>query len=472
MPMKRTLSALLTGLLVWLSPVFTLGSMTQPEAAVSAARDSMPQTWVLEQQYFQTTPNDDRWWQEFKDPSLVSLINLAVQNNYDVRTAARRIEIAHQTERATKAGYYPTLNIEGGWHRELTASTVHGEHPHEQSMSFFNLGLAVNWEVDLFGRVKAQLKADRANYYVSVEDYDAALVSLCSNVAKAYFQLRLAQEQIRLAEENVAIVEKQKILADARYETGLRPLLDEVQARMSVAQAKATVPTYRSTLQTAINQIAVLVGEYPDKLSHLLEYSPLPEAPQPGDVADPQALLRRRPDIVGAEQQLAAAAAQIGIAKKDFLPTLSVSATLGTQAHGLDRIFGKNSYYYTVMPTLSWTLFDGMARNARLAEARLTMENQIDAYNLTVMTAVSEVNNAMIAWQSACEQTIYQEMILKEAVKQLELQIERYQQGLNGFSDISGAQATVLQYQTSLAQLKASQLAAIVTLYTALGGGF
>lgn len=470
--MRKTVTSILVCAGVWFAVAEAPGAPSEPESTIALARDSMPKSWVLDREYFQTTPSEDNWWLGFKDPVLESLIKLAVQNNYDVRTAARRIEIAHQTERATKAGFYPTLAVEGGWNRELTASTVHGEHPHEMSISYFNLGLSVNWEVDVFGRVRAQLKADRANYYVSVEVYDAALVSLCSNVAKAYFQLRLAQEEIKLAEENVAIVEKQKLLADARYEAGLRPLLDVVQARMSVAQAKAAVPPLRSSLQTAINQVSLLVGEYPEKLSYLLDYAQLPVSPEPGEVADPQALLRRRPDIVAAEQQLAASAAQIGIAKKDFLPTLSLTARLGTQAHGLDRLFGSDSYYYTLVPTLSWTIFDGMSRNARLAEARLTMENQIDAYNLTVMTAVSEVNNAMVAWKSAGEQLIYQEMILKESRKQLELQIDRYTQGLNGFSDISGAQATVLQYENSLVQLRASKLAAIVTLYTALGGGF
>lgn len=434
--------------------------------------DTLPQNWVLEQQYFMTTPNEDRWWHEFNDPVLVALIQKGVTNNYDVQMAARRIEMAHQTERATKAGYYPTVNLAGNWTREMTASTVHGEHPHEQSMSYFQLGLAVNWEIDLFGRIKQQLKADRANYYVSVEDYNAAQVSLCSNLAKAYFQLRLAQEQVKIAEANVAIVEKQKVLADARYEAGLRPLLDEVQARMSVVQTRATLPQLRANVRTYLNQVALLVGEYPDKLEYLLEDSALPSTPEPGNVADPQALLRRRPDIVSAEQQLAATAAQIGIAKKDFLPTLSVTAHVGTQAHTLSQIFSNNAYYYTVLPTLTWTVFDGMARNAKLAQARLQMESQIDSYNLTVMTAVSEVNNAMLSWQSIGEQIIYQEMILKDARKQLELQTDRYLQGLNGFSDIAGAQAQVLQYENSLIQLKASQLAAIVTLYTALGGGF
>ena len=124
------------------------------------------------------------------------------------------------------------------------------------------------------------------------------------------------------------------------------------------------------------------------------------------------------------------------------------------------------------MPTLSWTIFDGMARNAQLAEARYDFEAQIESYNMTVMTAIEEVNNAMISWQSITDELIYDQMLLKQAKRVLELQTDRYRQGLNDFSDVASAETSVLTYENTLASAKASQLAALVTLYTALGGGF
>lgn len=444
----------------------------QPQNVQETLRDTLPQRWELEQEFFQTTPTEDNWWKSFHDPALESLIEQAVSNNFNVLTAIRRIETAALNEKYTKSGYYPTLGISGGWNREMTASTVHGEHPHESTISFFHLGLTANWEIDIFGRIHAQLKADKANYDASVAEYDAAMVSLCSNVAKAYFQLRQEQELLKIAEETVKIVEEQKVLADARYEAGLRPLLDVVQARMSIAQTRSTLPQHRANVRTSLNQIALLVGVYPEKLESLLTPQELPEIPSPGNVGAPASLLRRRPDIVAAEKQLAATAAQVGIAKKDFLPTLSVSAAVGSQVHTFKDLYSTDSYYYNIVPTLTWSIFEGMARNAKLAEARLTMETQIDSYNQTVMTAVSEVNNAMLSIKSLQEQQVYQEILLKEARKQLELQTDRFLQGLTGFSDISGSQATVLQYENSIVQLKASLLGAVVTLYTALGGGY
>ena len=135
-------------------------------------------------------------------------------------------------------------------------------------MSYFSLGLTMNWEIDVFGRVAAQAKADKASWQASVADYDATLVSLCSNLAKAYFQLRMAQAEHDVAERNIENAERLLKIAQARYETGLRPLVDVVQARMVLGDTKSTLPALEADISTAINEIALLVGEYPDRLGN------------------------------------------------------------------------------------------------------------------------------------------------------------------------------------------------------------
>ena len=435
-------------------------------------RDSVPATWELSQEYFQTTPSEDPWWETFKDPVLTHLIKQAVENNYNVIAAQRRILSAAQMSKITKAGYYPTINASLGYSQERMAGAVSGSKVKSSNEGYFSLGLSMTWEIDVFGRIQAQLKSDQANYNATVADYDATLISLVSNVAKAYFQLRLAQAQLKITDDNIKVNEELLHLAKTRYEVGLNPAVDELQAEMVVVQTKSSIPSLKADINTYINEIATLIGVYPDKLQTLLTPQPLPEAPQPGVVADPQSLLRRRPDIASAEQELAMYAAKIGIAKKDFLPTLSLTAGAGVQSHNLLDMFGRNSYYYSVMPTLSWTIFEGKARNAQLAEARYNFESQIESYNLTVMTAIEEVNNAMISWQSLCDELVYNQMLLKESKKVLELQVDRYRQGLNDYTDVANAQKDVLTYDNSVASTQASQLAALVTLYTALGGGY
>lgn len=462
--MKTTLALLL------LAGASSLGNFHA--SAATEVIDSHPTQWELEQRYFQTSPESDTWWRDFHDPVLTALIERAVENNYNVAAAARRIEAAAQVQRQARAGYYPTLSANASWTRDQTAGTTHSLHAHPTIMTYFTLGVSMNWELDVFGRIRSRLKADKANLEATRAEYDGVLVSVAANVAKAYFQLRLAQAEIEIAERNISSDEELERLACARYEVGLRPWLDVLQARMTVTQARASLPTLRANARAAINELAILVGEYPGKLEGLDQPSPLPAAPPPVVEIAPAQLLKRRPDIVEAEQQLAAAAAQVGIAKKDFLPVLSVSAEIGTESQRFNKLFGGGSLYYNVMPTLSWTLFDGMSRCAGVARARALMEAQIDEYNLTVTTALQETDNAMVSWRAAGEKLVYQEMLLKDARRQLELQVDRYKQGLNAYSDVQAAQVQVLQYENAVSEAHAAQLDALVTLYAALGGGF
>lgn len=460
--MKNTLFAIL---------LIAMGLLSA-NAQISVLRDSVPETWEYNQEYFQTTPDADPWWQRFNDPILDALIKRAVANNFNVAAAQQRIEAARQAQRVTRAGYFPTIGATASWSKERTSGDMQKARGYAQNMSYFDLGLTMNWEIDVFGRIYSQLKADKANYEASIADYDATLVSLCANLAKSYFQLRLAQAEIDVANKNVVNAEELLKLAKTRYDVGLNPGIDVVQAQIELTQTKATIPALKADVTSAINQIALLLGEYPDNLVNLEEVFPLPATPPPGSVESPEAMLRRRPDVVEAEKKLAAMAAQVGIAKKDFLPTLSVSASVGTEAHSIKNLFGKGSLSYSVMPTLTWTIFDGLARNARVAEAKANMEAEIDSYNLTVMTAISEVNNALAQWQSLSDQEVYDEMILRDARHERDLQVDRYKQGLCQFDDVADAQSLVLQYENSLLSTQASRLAALVTLYTALGGGY
>lgn len=452
--------------------ILVISCLSANSAELPYLRDSVPLTWEYEQQNFQTTPSDDKWWENFQDPTLTALIKEAVANNYSVMAAAQRIEAARQVSRQTLAGYYPTLNASVGWQRDVTAGTVHGEHAHPSAMNYFTLGLSMNWEIDVFGRIRAQSKADKASYQASVADYDAAMVSLCANLAKAYFSLRMYQEEEKVISDNIAVTEEQQKLAEARYEAGLRPYLDVVQGRMSIITTRAALPAVKAGIKSSLNQIALLCGVYSDKLDYLLTPATLPETPAVTDIGNPARLLRRRPDVVAAEKTVAQMAALVGVAKKDFLPTLSLSASVGTEGMHVNQLFGPNSLSYNIAPTLSWTVFDGLARNARVAEARADMEAQIDSYNLTVMTAVEEVNNALANMQSASESVILQQMLCKESKRQLEFQIDRYTQGLNAFSDVTGAQTTLLTNLNTLIQLHGACLDAQVNLYSALGGGY
>ncbi len=186
----------------------------------------------------------------------------------------------------------------------------------------------------------------------------------------------------------------------------------------------------------------------------------------------PMELLRRRPDIVEAEYSLAADAAALGIAKKDFLPTLTLQGSIGTTAHNAGDLFTKESFGYTVAPTLSWTIFDGMSRRAAVAQAREQMLGAIDAYNQAVVTAVQEVGNAMESYTNDLRYIDYLNKVVDSAHETLTLSIDLYKQGLSPFINVSDAQITLQQYSNQLVAARGQALTDLVTLYQALGGGW
>jgi len=186
----------------------------------------------------------------------------------------------------------------------------------------------------------------------------------------------------------------------------------------------------------------------------------------------PADLLRRRPDIAESEAEMARYAALVGVAKKDFLPVLSLSGSVGTSAHKINNMFGSHSLDYSIAPTISWTIFDGMARNANLAEAKLQLEAASDSYNLTIFTAMEEVDNAVNNYNAYLRECKLLDDLTAESRKSLDLSLDLYKQGLTAFSNVVDAQLSYLANQNSLVAAKGATLSALVSFYQALGGGY
>lgn len=228
------------------------------------------------------------------------------------------------------------------------------------------------------------------------------MVSLAANVAKAYINLRAYQWQLEVAKSHLAEQEKVLAIVQARFKAGIASKLEVTQSANVVATTRASIPSSEAMIESSINSLALLTARYPEEIHDWLA-TPVDDMKiiYGANLGVPADLLRRRPDIIGAEASLAECAAKVGMAKKDFLPTLSISGTIGTQAHKADNLFGSHSLYWQVQPSLSWTLFDGLARNYRAAEAKAQLEAAAFAYNYTVMNAVIEVQNATTNYSSS-----------------------------------------------------------------------
>lgn len=435
--------------------------------------DSIPQQWNYKSAYTQKLPSDDDWWKTFGDPTLDSLINMAEKENYNLSAALARIEMAKKTLDAAKSAYFPTINLSAGWTKGQSSGASGPVVAKSSPYDYFSLGAAMQWEVDLFGRITQNVKANKAAYNATKAEYDGTMVALAANVAKAYINLRTYQSEMEVAQSHLKEQEKVLALVEARFKAGLASMLEVTQSRTVVSSTKASIPALEAMIESSINSIGLLIAKYPEEIhAWLSQPTPVPDVIYGANLGCPADLLRRRPDIVEAEYQLAQYAAQVGIAKKDFLPTLSINGSIGTQAHEAKNLFGEHSMYWEISPTLSWTLFDGLARNYRTAEAKAQLEAAVDTYNYTVMNAVIEVYNATTAFQSSMKTITLTDDVIKDSKESLDLAIERYKKGLSPFNNVVDAQISYLTNQDSQITARGKALTAVVNLYEALGGGW
>lgn len=433
----------------------------------------MPENWAYNEYFTQNIPTDDCWWKTFEDPCLDSLINEGVENNYNVAIAAHRIKIASQAVNQARAAYFPTVNLSGGWQKSRNSGGLGDKMTDASTADYFSLGLNMNWEIDVFGKITSKVKSSKSAYDATRAEYAAVMTALCANIAKSYVTLRMYQAERQVAMEHITSQGKIVKITEARHEAGLASMLDVAQARVVYYSTQASVPGLESAIHTTINSLAILTGVYPDSIYKRLEVArELPDYRQIIPVGAPAQLLRRRPDIVEAEFQLAQYAAQLGIAKKDFLPTLSLNASVGTAAHDAGNLFKNQTFTYTIAPTLSWTLFDGLSRRANVISAREQMEVGIDNYNLTVMTAVEEVDNAISTYMASLKNIDVLDDVIDNSRQSLDLSLDLYKKGLNPFTDVVTAQMNYLSYQNSIIESKGKALSALISLYEALGGGW
>ncbi|MDE6017689.1 MAG: efflux transporter outer membrane subunit [Muribaculaceae bacterium] len=435
--------------------------------------DSIPDKWEYKSAYTQKLPTDDNWWRTFDDPTLDSLINMAETKNYNIAAALSRIEIAKKTLDVAKSAYFPNINVNAGWTKGQSSGANGAAVTNASPYDYFSLGASMQWEIDLFGKITQNVKSNKAAYNASKAEYDGVMVSLAANVAKAYINLRTYQNELEVANNHLGEQEKVLKIVEARFKAGIASMLEVSQSRTVVASTKASIPPLKAMIESSVNSLALLTASYPEEIfSWLSTPAPMPKVVYGANLGVPADLLRRRPDIVQAEYQLAAYAAQVGLAKKDFLPTLSLSGSIGTQSHDAKNLFGKHSMYWEINPTLNWTLFDGLARNYKTAEAKAQLEAAVDSYNYTVMNAVIEVENATTTFKSTMQTIELTNDVIEESKRSLDLSVELYKKGLSTFTNVVDAQISYLTNQDSQITAQGKALTAVVNLYEALGGGW
>ena len=331
----------------------------------------------------------------------------------------------------------------------------------------------MNWEIDVFGSIRKSVKAQKEYYLASQEDYRSVMVSLAAEIATAYIQLRTYQQQLEVARHNLQSQEEILQLNEAKLKAGLTSRLTVAQARGLWLQTKATLPAIESSVYEQANLLLVLSGEYSDSLrQELLHPKSLP--PSKGFLIDgiPADLIRRRPDVRAAERQMDALAAAAGASRADWWPKFYLTGAFGYGNEYFEHFFKKENMTWQISPSVKWTIFSGrqIAENIRMA--RLQLDEGINTYNQTILTALQEVANTIYIYNKSLQQLQADRQALEQIQLTLEYAMDLYQKGLSDYQSVLDSQRNVLTYENQLVTAHSTTLLYLIQLYKALGGGY
>lgn len=411
----------------------------------------------------------ERWWLVFNDPVLAELIDQASRNNLDLKQAEARVRQARAQRGIASAALFPSLGVNAAASRSRSSK----EAGSGSTSVFYSTGLDASWELDLFGGKRRALESSTASLQASEESLHDVQITLLSDVALNYVEIRSYQELLQITESSVGIRGDTYNLARWRREAGLTTQLDVDQAHLSLEQARAQIPSLRANLEQAKNRLAVLLGKAPGALNEVLSKpGPVPVAPEEVAVGMPADLLRRRPDIRMAERQLAASTAQIGVAKAQLYPGFSLAGTLGLESVEFANLYTASARAAQGVAKAAWTLFDGGAIRQNIKVQTAKQEEALSYYEATVLTALRDVENALVGY--ANEQIRAQ--TLADAVKSgqsaFDLARDQYSSGLVSFQTVLDTQQALLAAQDELAISQAKVTSNLISLYKGLGGGW
>lgn len=414
------------------------------------------------------------WWRVFDDPVLNGLMDAVEVSNQNVAAAASAYEQARALVREQRAALLPVVLLDGGASRSGgrsagaagSAAAAGGG----RTSNSYQFGIGASWEPDVWGRLRASVSSASANAQASAADLGSARLAAQGELAINYFTLRLTDLQTDLLRDAIAGYRRVLQITRNRYDAGIAPKTDVLQAETQLASAQADelgLARQRAQLEHAI---AVLTGRLPSSFS-------LAPAPWKSVVPDvpailPSALLQRRPDIAAAERRVAAANEQIGIARSAYFPSIGLDGSYGSSAGSVANLFNASSVLWSLGLSTVQTVFDAGATRARVASAAAAHEQAVARYRQAVLTAFQDVEDQLAATRVLVRQVELRRQASAAADQTEEQLLNRYRAGQVNYTEVVNAQVTSLNARRSLAQAQADRQTATVALIQALGGGW
>jgi multidrug efflux system outer membrane protein len=410
---------------------------------------------------------DLRWWQVFQDPQLQELIRTALKQNYDLQLATERIIAARAQLAVTRSSLFPQIqgngNFIGG--KEGTFQT---------NYNFLTLTADAAFQLDFFGKLRRATEASRAELLATEDARQTVILTLVSDVASDYFTLLELDLELQITRDTVTTQQDSVKLTSFRLDHGVATKLDVLQAQQVLDTANAAIPDLERQIGQEEDAISILLGNYPQGVprGRPLEGQVLPPEVPPGV---PSSLLERRPDIREAEQTLVAANAEIGVAKAEFFPQISLTGSGG-------GTFGRSSAFSGLMSSqlgtwsygaqVSQPIFTGGALRGNLHLAESQHQQALIAYKQAIQQAFGDVSDALIGYQKSHEVRVRQEQTVGDLAESVRLSIMRYRGGTTTYLEVLDGQRSLFSAELTLAQARGTEYQNLVQLYRALGGGW
>lgn len=415
------------------------------------------------------------WWTVFGDPVLEKLIEQGRAENLELQIACARVMETRAMLGVASGEYWPRIDAAGSYSRSrvsengLTAPAA----GRADQMNLHSIGVDSSWEIDVFGRISRSVESAQASMEASVEDYRDVLVSLYSQIAQIYIDIRSLQTRIQYARDNVTLQRDTLQLTQDRREAGLVPQLDVEQAKLVLAVTESTIPLLRQLESQAIHRLSVLLGQPPGTLYNKLSTtSDIPAVPEKVIAGLPAELLRQRPDIRRAERALATETAEIGVATAGLYPAFSLSGTFALEAQQIKDVGSWNSRTWGFGPAMRWSLFDGNRIRSSIKVQEAQAQQALLNYEHIVLRALEEVENAMVAYKEEQQRFGALQRSVAAARKSMELVGTLYKNGLTDFQNVLDMQRALTTEQDKLAESEGQVVKNLVGLYKSLGGGW
>lgn len=438
----------------------------------------LAQAWKTDAGWQAGNPRDGElkgaWWEIFSDAQLNALQDQALKNGQTMIIAQTRVDQARAQANVANSAFFPQIGVQAGASRNRTSADRPLSNPNVQNVSItqsdYNAAFTVDYELDLFGRVRRQAEGAKASAQQAQADFENTRLILTTELAADYFALRETDAEIDLLRQTLAAQNKGLDYIGARHELGAASGLDFNQQQGLTAATQTQLTLLEDQRSRYQNAIATLVGvPAPDfALAADPHMVPVPAIP----LTAPTALLERRPDIAAAERAMAAANAQIGLARSAYFPSLGLSGQYGSDANRLASLFSAPALLWAVGVSATQTLFDGGRISANVDFAQAGYQQSVATYRQNVLNAFQEVQDGLSGDATLTRASVSAKVAADSAERSLGLSLDRYRSGVTGNLEVVVAEQTFLGYRRQEVQLHGQRLLNAVRLIKALGGGW